>query len=293
VFRPVPLLPAHQHVGQIVLVVLGLAEFRLGRRPLLVLRQERLALVVEREPVRLHAIEPDEIGSADAGLGEDEDGGRNAGVGAEDARGQRNDGLKLVVLDQNLPQRLVRGRRAEQHSFGHDHRSAPADLQEPQEQREKQEFGLLGLDDLLQVLRGRLVIERAGERRIGEEKAVAVLLARNVLGEGIARLNHRIFDAVQNHVHRADAQHGRIEIEAVKRALVEMPPQFRIAQYFGMLFAQEFARRDEKAAGAAGRIADRIAGRRLGQLDHQLDDVARGAELAVLPGGRDLASMYS
>ena len=56
-----------------------------------------------------------------------------------------------------------------------------------------------------------------------------------------------------------------------------------------MLFAQEFAGRDKEAAGAAGRIADHIARRRLGQLDHQLDDVARRAELAVLPGGGDLA----
>jgi len=133
VFRPVPLLPAHQHVGQIVLVVLGLAEFRLGRRPLLVLRQERLALVVEREPVGLHVVKPDEIGSADARLGEDEDGGRDAGVGAENARGQRDHGLELVVLDQCSAQSLVRGRRAEQHAVGHDHRRPPTNFQQPQE----------------------------------------------------------------------------------------------------------------------------------------------------------------
>ena len=56
-----------------------------------------------------------------------------------------------------------------------------------------------------------------------------------------------------------------------------------------MIFAQEFARGDEEAAGAAGRIADRIPRRRLGQFDHQFDDVARGAELAVLPCAGDFA----
>ena len=38
-----------------------------------------------------------------------------------------------------------------------------------------------------------------------------------------------------------------------------------------------------------GRIADRVLGRRRDHLDHQRDDVARRAELAVLPGGGDLA----
>ena len=45
----------------------------------------------------------------------------------------------------------------------------------------------------------------------------------------------------------------------------------------------------EKACGPARRIADLVLRRRRGHLDHQGDDVARRAELAVLPGGRDLA----
>ena len=43
-----------------------------------------------------------------------------------------------------------------------------------------------------------------------------------------------------------------------------------------------------KPARAAGRIADLVGRRRRGHLDHQLDDVARRAELAVLPGRGDL-----
>ena len=45
---------------------------------------------------------------------------------------------------------------------------------------------------------------------------------------------------------------------------------------------------DEEARSAAGRIADHILGRGRGHLHHQLDDVARGAELPGLPGGGDL-----
>ena len=56
-----------------------------------------------------------------------------------------------------------------------------------------------------------------------------------------------------------------------------------------MVLAQIFARRDEEARRAAGRIADHVVRLRRGHLDHQLDDVARRAELAVLPGGGDLA----
>ena len=56
-----------------------------------------------------------------------------------------------------------------------------------------------------------------------------------------------------------------------------------------MVLAQIFAGRDQEAAGAAAGIADHVLGLRRGQLDHQLDDVARRAELAVLAGGGDLA----
>ena len=55
-----------------------------------------------------------------------------------------------------------------------------------------------------------------------------------------------------------------------------------------MVVAEIFARRDQEAAGAAGGIADHVLRTRRHHLDHQRDDVARGAELAVLAGGRDL-----
>jgi hypothetical protein len=53
--------------------------------------------------------------------------------------------------------------------------------------------------------------------------------------------------------------------------------------------AQVLGGGDQEARGAAGGVADHILRRRGGHVDHQLDDVARGAELAVLPGAGDLA----
>ena len=45
----------------------------------------------------------------------------------------------------------------------------------------------------------------------------------------------------------------------------------------------------EEAAGAAGGVADDVGGLRLDEIDHQADDVARGAELAVDAGRGELA----
>jgi len=52
-------------------------------------------------------------------------------------------------------------------------------------------------------------------------------------------------------------------------------------------------RRHEKAGRAAGRVADQITGLGGRKFHHQPDDVARGAELTVLPAVAILPSMYS
>jgi hypothetical protein len=93
---------------------------------------------------------------------------------------------------------------------------------------------------------------------------------------------------MQRHVHRADAQHGGIEIEAVEQALVEVLPQLVVLEQRGMMFAQIFAGGDQEAASADRRVADHVLGLGLHQLDHRRDDVARRAELAVLAGRGDL-----
>ena len=65
--------------------------------------------------------------------------------------------------------------------------------------------------------------------------------------------------------------------------------QLRVVQEVRVALAQVLARGDQEARRAAGRVADDVGGLRRGQLHHQPDDVARRAELAVLPGGGDLA----
>ena len=54
------------------------------------------------------------------------------------------------------------------------------------------------------------------------------------------------------------------------------------------MFAEIFVRGNQKAAGAAGGIADHVLWPWRHHVHHQRNDVARGAELTVLPGAGDL-----
>ena len=80
----------------------------------------RGALVVEGEAVLFHVVEPDMIGAAGIGLGEEQDGGGDAGVGLEDAGGHGDDGLELLILHQDLADLLVGIGRTEEHTIWHD-----------------------------------------------------------------------------------------------------------------------------------------------------------------------------
>jgi hypothetical protein len=62
-----------------------------------------------------------------------------------------------------------------------------------------------------------------------------------------------IVDAVQRHVHRADPQHGAVEIKPVEHLLVEMIAGLFLLKDLRMIVAEIFVRRDEEAAGATGR----------------------------------------
>lgn len=106
------------------------------------------ALVVQREAVGLHIIEPNVIGATVAGLGENQDGSRNTRIGLEHAGGHRNYGFQTVVLDDLPANRLMCSGRAEQNAIRDDAGTASADLQHPQEQSEEQQLGLLVLQSL-------------------------------------------------------------------------------------------------------------------------------------------------
>ena len=68
-----------------------------------------------------------------------------------------------------------------------------------------------------------------------------------------------------------------------------MPAHDVVAEDLRMVVAQVLASDDQETAGSGCGIADDILRSRLHQFDHQLDDMARGAELAVLAGAGDLA----
>ena len=71
--------------------------------------------------------------------------------------------------------------------------------------------------------------------------------------------------------------------------MVKMLTAPGIAEKFRVSLAKVFPGRHQKAAGAAGRVADDVLGVGRGEFHHQADDVARGAELAILPSAGNLA----
>jgi hypothetical protein len=105
---------------------------------------------------------------------------------------------------------------AEQHTIGHDHSRPAAGLEQLQKQRHEQQLRFLGLHYPLQLAAGALVIQGARKGRIGEDQGVCVLLARAVFRERIAVAHIGVLHPVQQHVHRADAQHRGVEIKAIE-----------------------------------------------------------------------------
>ncbi len=79
------IVPAGERIGQVVLCGFVWGEWIGGDGAELLRGEERLAFVVEGPAVGLHVVEPDLVGAAGVGAGEEEDGRGDAGVGAEDA----------------------------------------------------------------------------------------------------------------------------------------------------------------------------------------------------------------
>jgi hypothetical protein len=76
----------------------------------------------------------------------------------------------------------------------------------------------------LELAAGACFIQRAGEGWIGEDQAVLVFLVSALFRERIAILHVGVLHPVEEHVHRANAQHGFIEIKAMEQAMVEVLP---------------------------------------------------------------------
>jgi hypothetical protein len=135
---------------------------------------------------------------------------------------------------------------------------------------------------------------------IGEDVVVgAAFVVVEALAEGIELVDLGRFQIVEDEVHPGDADHGAVVVVAVEEAVeigclpsgqtgrtsCGVPSHSRRSTSRGRcvgLPMQEGI--EQEAAGAAGGIEDLLAKLRLEQLDHEADDVARGAELPVLAG---------
>lgn len=173
----------------------------------------------------------------------------------------------------------MRARRAEQHAVRDDHGSATGRRQHAQDQRNEQQLGLAGAHLGQQRLAGVLEIERALERRIGQNHPVLPgLRERRQQRVGIADAG--VLDSVQAQVHRRKAQHRRVEVEAVEHRFrnvlaVRLQQVARIGEQLlpclriglaqdalgrGIALAQVLHRLHQKPAGAARRIGNRVDG---------------------------------
>ena len=91
------------------------------------------------------------------------------------------------------------------------------------------------------------------------------------LREGVAVAEVGIFDAVQKHVHAADAEHGVVEIEGVEKFVVKMVAHRIVTENLGMVDAQILAHGNGEPTSAAGKIAHDIPGRGLEDFHHDED----------------------
>ena len=79
-----------------------------------------------------------------------------------------------------------------------------------------------------------------------------------VLRKGVAVADVGIFHAVQQHVHAADAEHRIVEVEAMKKLMMKVAREFRVAKYLGMSLPQILTRGNKKTSRGACRIAEHV-----------------------------------
>ena len=239
------------------------------------------ALVVQREAVGFHIVEPHLIGAARAGLGKHQHRCGHACVGLEHAGGHGNDRPQLVVFNQFFSDALVRLAGTEQNAVRHDAGAASAGFEHPQEERKEQKLRLFGVGDCLQVIVDALGIHSALERRVC--KADGVLAANGVLlRHAVLVVDFRVRDGVEHQVHGRNAQHGAVRVKAGEHRAGKMLPLLR-GHAVLVVGAEVLRAGPQKARRAAGGVADKVVRRELHQFHHHVTDVLGRAELAVLP----------
>ena len=113
---------------------------------------------------------------------------------------------------------------------------------------------------------------------------------RSSAGEGVVFVDVRIGEAVQVQVHQRQAHHvGRdvVALEVLGEAALFVRRQRAVALGVGVGLEDVLVGGDQEPGGAAGRVEHGLGLLRVDDLDHEIDDVARGAELAGIALGAE------
>ena len=188
------------------------------------------SFVVQGEAVGLHVVEPNLVGTAVPGLGEDEDAGGHPGVGLEDAGGHGDDGFQAVLFHQCLADGFVGLGGPEEHAVRHDAGAAPAGAEHAEKEGQEEQLGLFGLTDLEQVSGDDVRIQAAFKGRVGQDEGIGIPI-RILVAEAVPVGDDGIFDTVGHHVHGPDAEHGAIHVVAGEH--------FSHVVFFGLLLKKD------------------------------------------------------
>ncbi len=210
-------------------------------------------------------------------------------LSVEQAGRQTQQGMHIALMQQLAADGLTRP-AFEQHVIRHDHRSASILLEQCLHVLDEVELFVRGrrpevaaLDDVALTARLALLAHDGGaallaERRIGEHQVEAVA------GVGGERVGHHdglellAADAVQQHVHGAQPRRGLHQLPALEGFFLELLAL--ILGHVRIMLHHIVMRCEQKAAGAAGRIAHGLAGLRRHDIDNGLDQRTRGEVLA-------------
>ena len=221
----------------------------------------------------------------------------NAGVRFENAARQTDDGLQVTFGQKHFAQFGRRIGRTEKHAIRHDDTGTSAGREMVNEPFEEKQFGGAGVQLVIEVGENAFILHFAGERRIGENdiKPLAGIDAAKAGRERIEMVNLGAFQLVQVKVKDGDFHHVGVVVEAGERLFFKEFPlrgfehrAVHIAAFevggFGVLAQNVGERGNQKARRAARGIANALAGLRIHQFNDEVNDVARGAELAVRAG---------
>ena len=257
-------------------------------------------LGTEAESIILHLEETNCVALPGEGFVEDENAGFHPGVGIETAGREGDDGDE-GIFDEHFPQLFVGTLALEDDALGDDDGGTARGSEMLGHVVHEEDFAALGLDRKSFV--GLDASFRGHERRIGENdirEFVPPLLGR----ERVVFVDVGIGEAVEVEIHQREAHHVRRDVVAfdvlcekamlVRRQGIGHKRHRRnkflfcvfcafCGHFFSAFSENGFIRRNQKPGGATSGIEDDFAFFWSHHLDHEIDDVARGAELPGVP----------